>query len=144
MQTTNTPAKPRTKPSDFVSVVGRRKTATARVHLYRKSGDMMVNDKPIGQYFSGGIASTKYLQPFVVTNTLGKFSFTVKVAGSGKMAQLEAVIHGLSRALVKLDQDAYKSFLKRAGLLTRDSRMKESRKVGTGGKARRRKQSPKR
>lgn len=144
MSTTNPQTKPQAKATDYVASVGRRKTATARVHLFRKSGDMLVNDKPIGKYFSGEIASTRYLMPFAVTNTMGKFSFTIKVVGSGKMAQLGAVIHGLSRALVKIDQDAYKSLLKKAGLLTRDSRMKESRKVGTGGKARRRKQSPKR
>lgn len=144
MQTTNPQPKVRSKATDYVAAVGRRKTASARIHLFKKSGDMMVNDKPIGKYFSGEIASTKYLLPFVVTNTMGKFSFTIKVEGSGKMSQLSAVIHSIARALVKIDQDAYKSLLKKAGLLTRDSRMKESRKVGTGGKARRKKQSPKR
>lgn len=135
--------KPR-KASEYVYAVGRRKTATARVRLYRRSGDMMVNGEVIGKYFSGETARVQYLKPFEVTGSVGKFSFTAKVEGSGKMAQLEAVVHALSRALTKVDQEAYKTLLKKEGLLTRDSRMKESRKVGTGGKARRKKQSPKR
>jgi len=132
------------KPTDYIATVGRRKTASARVRLFRKSGDMMVNDMPVGKYFTGAIAQTKYMKPFEVTSTVGKFSFTAKVEGSGKMSQLGAVVHAISRALVKLDTDAYKSSLKKAGLLTRDPRMKESRKVGKGGSARRTKQSPKR
>ncbi len=136
--------KNKSKKTDYIYAVGRRKTAVARVRLYKKSGDMMVNDKPIGQYFPGEVAVKNYLKPFEVTETSGKFSFTAKVEGSGKTAQLGAVVHGISRALASLDATAYRSLLKKAGLLTRDSRMKESRKVGTGGKARRKKQSPKR
>ena len=105
---------------------------------------MMVNNQPIGKYFSGEIARTTYLKPFEITNSVGKFGFAVSVEGSGKSAQLDATVHAIARALVKLDADVYKTTLKKAGLLTRDSRMKESRKVGTGGKARRAKQSPKR
>lgn len=130
--------------SDYVYAIGRRKTATARVRLMRKSGDMLVNGVAVGQYFSGDVARVNYMKPFELTGTIGKFSFSAKVEGSGKQAQLDALVHGLSRALVKVDQEAYKSLLKRADLLTRDPRMKESRKVGTGGKARRKKQSPKR
>lgn len=140
----NQKEKPRAKASEYVYAVGRRKTATARVRLFRKSGDMMVNGTVIGKYFAGDVARIAYLKPFEVTGTVGKFSFTAKVEGSGKMAQLGAIVHALSRALTKVDHETYKSALKKAGLLTRDPRMKESRKVGTGGKARRRKQSPKR
>jgi small subunit ribosomal protein S9 len=135
--------KPKAKTNDYVATVGRRKTATARVRVYKKSGDMMVNDQPIGKYFSGEVARVAFLKPFEATGTVGKFSFTAKVEGSGKVAQLDAVVHAISRALSKIDE-GYKATLKKAGLLTRDARMKESRKVGTGGKARRAKQSPKR
>lgn len=137
-------AKKTTKKKDYIYAVGRRKTATARVRLFQKSGDMLVNGLAAGQYFPGKLASVKYTLPFKLTGTLEKFSFSAKVEGSGKYGQLDAVIHGLSRALAKVDPEAYRATLKKAGLLTRDDRMKESRKVGTGGKARRRKQSPKR
>jgi len=129
---------------DYYYAVGRRKTATARVRLYHKKGDLIVNGLPAGKYFVQKNAPQRYLQPFTLTGTQDKFSFSVKVEGSGKNAQLEAVIHGISRALIKVDTSAYRSILKKAGLLMRDPRMKESRKVGTGGKARRKKQSPKR
>lgn len=134
----------KTKTADFIRAVGRRKTAVARVRLYKKNGDMIVNDMPVGKYFIGDVAGRQFLKPFEITNTIGKFSFTAKVGGSGKAAQLDALVHGLSRALAALDATAYRTLLKKEGLLTRDSRMKESRKVGTGGKARRKKQSPKR
>jgi small subunit ribosomal protein S9 len=128
---------------DYLYAVGRRKEATARVRLYPKKGDMLVNQKPADEYFPGEIAKTNYLMPFKVTGTLDKFSFSAKVEGSGINGQLKAISHGLSRALVKHDPE-HKIALKQHGLLTRDSRMKERRKVGTGGKARRKKQSPKR
>lgn len=128
----------------YITAVGRRKTASARVKLMLKNADMIVNDMPIGQYFSGATQRIKYLKPFELTQTVGKFGFLVKVEGSGKSAQLDAVVHGISRALSTLNEEKYRPILKKAGLLTRDSRMKESKKVGTGGKARRKKQSPKR
>ncbi|HZZ98508.1 MAG TPA: 30S ribosomal protein S9 [Candidatus Saccharimonadia bacterium] len=126
-----------------IYAVGRRKTASARVRLSRGGGAIMVNGRPATEYFkivdpSGMLLNT----PFKVIAQEG-FTATVKVAGSGLKAQLEAVMHGVSRALVKVEA-ANKSPLRKAGLLTRDDRMKESRKFGTGGKARRKKQSPKR
>lgn len=132
------------KKMDYVYAVGRRKTATARVRLYLKKGDLLVNGKAAGEYFPGDTASVKYMKPLKLTNTDGKFSFSAKVEGSGKSAQLGAVVHGLARALANHDTEAYRPVLKQEGFLTRDPRMKESRKVGTGGKARRKKQSPKR
>jgi len=131
------------KKPDCIHVIGRRKTATARVRLYQKKGKIIVNNLPIDQYFPGITAQKLYLEPLNLTNTQDRLSFTIKVQGSGKSSQLGAVIHGLSRALVNLDEEN-KQTLKKRGFLTRDSRMKESRKVGTGGKARRKKQSPKR
>jgi small subunit ribosomal protein S9 len=132
------------KKTNYIAVVGRRKTSVARVRLYSKKGDLIVNDRPIGKYFPGGINQKLYEEPFQTAEVLGKYSATIKVIGGGKQSQLEAVIHGLARALNKLDQEKYRSVLKQKGFLTRDPRMKERRKVGTGGKARRQKQSPKR
>lgn len=138
------PNKKNKKQKDYIYAVGRRKTATARVRLYPKSGDLVVNQMPASEYFPGEVNNYHLTRPLNLTNTLKKFSFSAKVEGSGKRAQLDAVVHGLSRALAKHDPESYRPVLKQEGLLTRDSRMKESRKVGTGGKARRQKQSPKR
>jgi small subunit ribosomal protein S9 len=139
------------KTKSYIFAVGRRKTAVARVRLFKgkavpagKQGDILVNDKPISKYFPSEVAKTEYLKPFVITDTLGKYYATIKVEGSGKNGQLEAVVHGLARALDKENPQLYHSSLKKAGLLTRDSRAKERRKPGQMGKARKKKQSPKR
>ncbi len=130
--------------ADYVEAVGRRKTATARVRVYQKPGDFVVNNQVVGDYFSNiPQASQVYNRPFMVTDTMGKFAVTVHVTGSGVNAQAEAVVHGISRCLVEIDPE-FRPLLKKAGLLTRDDRMKETRKIGTGGKARRKRQSPKR
>ncbi len=129
---------------NYIYAVGRRKTATARVRLYLKKGEITVNKKPINEYFPGKSLKTLYQLPLTLTKTLDKFSASIKVLGSGQKGQLDAVVHGLSRALTKHDKDAYHKTLKNHGLLTRDPRTRERRKVGTGGKARRKKQSPKR
>ncbi|MBU0576133.1 30S ribosomal protein S9 [Patescibacteria group bacterium] len=125
--------------------LGRRKMATARVRIYEeKNGQCVVNDQLAKDYFSGIYNAVKvYTQPFELTGTQEKFAVTVKVDGSGINSQLEAIVHGLTRALVKYDE-SFKPLLKQEGLLTRDARMKETRKPGRGGKARRKRQSPKR
>lgn len=132
------------KQQKYVSAVGRRKTATAKVRLFSGKGEILVNGKPIGDYFSGEVAKIAYLKPFQLTDTLGKYYATIKTEGSGKEGQLEAVIHGLARALDKENSKLYHSALKKSKLLTRDPRAKERRKVGLAGKARKKKQSPKR
>lgn len=135
----------KSKKDKFIYAIGRRKEATARVRLYPdKKGDIIVNEKPITEYFPGEVLSGIYLTPLRTCNVIGKYLITVKVQGSGKMGQLGAVMHGMSRVLVKLNEKQYRPILKKKGLLTRDSRAKERRKAGTGGKARRAKQSPKR
>lgn len=129
---------------DFVAAVGRRKNGTARVRLFLQPGDYVINEKPMAEYFNAVIhPEVRFMTPFKVTNTVGKYAVSVKVSGSGVSSQMDAVVLGISRALVKVDPD-YKSALRQAGLVTRDPRMKESRKPNTGGKARRKRQSPKR
>lgn len=129
---------------NFIEAVGRRKVATARVRLYEGKGDFVVNNTLVGEYFANiKNAPVLYNKPFDLTGTKGKFSVSVTVKGSGINSQLEAMIHGLSRALVEYNPE-FKIFLKSAGLVTRDDRMKETRKIGMGGKARRKRQSPKR
>lgn len=139
------------KKANYIYAVGRRKTANARVRIYKTKSvpgmdgvQLSVNGKSAEAYFPGETAKAAYRKPFILTETLTKMSASVVVAGSGKMGQLDAVVHGLARALALLDRDAYRSILKSAGLLTRDSRTRQRRMIGTGGKARRTKQSPKR
>jgi len=127
----------------YFNGVGRRKTSTARVSLELGKDGIKVNDKPIEEYFSGATRAFTYLRPFKVTNTLNRFMGNVKVAGGGWESQLEAVAHGISRALMTFD-DSLKTHLRKNNLLTRDSRMKESRHYGFAQKARAKKSSPKR
>lgn len=129
---------------EFVATVGRRKNAAARVRLYLKSGDYIVNGRPMAQYFAPlQIPETRFLAPFRATDTVGKYAVSVKVEGSGVSSQLDAVVLGIARALVKVDE-GHKKALRDAGFMTRDPRMKESRKPNTGGKARRKRSSPRR
>jgi len=128
---------------DYIYTIGRRKSATARVRLYKGKKENLVNEKVIGKYFPGLVSAALWQKPFRLTKTLGKYFVTARVAGGGKDGQLEAVMHGISRALSTLGQENRTS-LKKEGLLTRDSRERERRMVGTGGRARKQKQSPKR
>ena len=129
----------------FIYAVGRRRTASARVRLFpNKKGDVIVNEKPIKEYFPGKVFEKLYFAPLRTVNAIGKYLITVKVNGSGKMSQLGAVVHGISRVLVKLDKEKFRPILKKRGFLTRDPRKRERRKVGMGGKARRKRQSPRR
>ncbi len=130
--------------SKFVEAVGRRKVAIARVRIYEGQGDFVINNSLVSEYFAGvRNAPSVYMKPFELTGTKGKFSVTAKINGSGVAAQLEAFVNGLAKALVAFNPE-FRTFLKPAGLLTRDDRMKETRKMGMGGKARRKRQSPKR
>lgn len=126
-----------------ISTVGRRKEAIARVRLMEGNGQITVNGKPIGEYFSGILFQKKYQKPLEITRTSGKYTITAKVVGGGRVSQIDAVVHGISRAIAKQSGEL-RTLLKREGLLTRDARAKERRKYGHAGKARAMKQSPKR
>lgn len=137
--------KKETSKEKYIYAIGRRKEANARVRLYpNKKGTIEVNGRKIEEYFPGQTLKALYIEPLRTCNVIGKYLITVKVKGSGKIGQLGAVIHGISRVLVKLDGERFRPIIKKRGFLTRDSRVKERRKAGTGGKARRQKQSPKR
>ncbi len=131
------------KRGDYIHSVGRRKTSIARVRMYRGSGEHMVNDKPLAVFFKDWIYRSTALEPLFATGTDKAVYFTAKVVGGGIHGQATAISHAIARALVKLSED-HKPTLRAKELLTRDSRMRETRKIGTGGKARRAKQSPKR
>ncbi|OGE26452.1 30S ribosomal protein S9 [Candidatus Daviesbacteria bacterium RIFCSPHIGHO2_02_FULL_39_12] len=127
----------------IVATVGRRKEAVARVRLLPGNGRITVNGKPIAEYFLGQVFQKLYNRPLELTKTIGKYSFSVRLEGGGKVAQLEAIIHGIARALSKAEP-ALRVTLKKEGFLTRDARVKERRKYGHAQKARAKKQSPKR
>ena len=127
----------------YFYALGRRKSATARVRLKSGKGIITINGKPAEEYFSG----SKYLlnrlqQPFVVLDNVGKFDISAIVSGGGHEGQVEAIRLGVSKALVVLNED-FKSTLKRADLLGRDSREKERKKFGLKG-ARKQRQFTKR
>jgi small subunit ribosomal protein S9 len=127
----------------YIATVGRRKTAIARVRLYSGTGDNVINDKSISSFFGDVSLHSIVFRPLDLLSKRDSVHFTVKVIGGGSHSQAEAIAHGLSRAMLKADE-THKKALRDAGLLTRDPRMRETRKMGTGGKARRAKQSPKR
>ncbi len=108
---------------------GRRKSSVARVYLTPGTGKIVINKKDMDDYF--GLETLKVIvkQPFAVTNTDGKFDVLVNVRGGGFTGQAGAIRHGISRALLEADAD-YRPALKKAGYLTRDSRMKERKKYG--------------
>jgi small subunit ribosomal protein S9 len=141
----------KTKSMKYIYAVGRRKEAVATVRLFEnraRTEDLdklfTVNGISIAKYFPGSVARKAYEKPFVVGKCLGKFKGWLRVVGGGKEGQLQAVILALSRALVKYNPDVYKPLMREVGLLTVDYRTRERRKAGQMGRARKKKQSPKR
>jgi small subunit ribosomal protein S9 len=121
---------------------GRRKSAVARVYLRPGKGDIVVNGKPVDQFFSRETGRMIVRQPLELTDNLARFDIQVNVDGGGESGQAGAVRHGITRALIDYDE-TLKGVLKKAGLVTRDAREVERKKVGLH-KARRRKQFSKR
>lgn len=113
----------------FLYGTGRRKNSVARVRLYPGTGAITINGRDIDDYF--GLETLKLIvrQPFVVTNTLGRFDIVATVTGGGVSGQAGAIRHGLARALLQSGED-FRPLLKKAGFLTRDPRMKERKKYG--------------
>lgn len=121
---------------------GRRKSSVARVFIKQGSGKIIVNDKPVDEYFSRETSRMILRQPLELTNNLDAFDIKVNVMGGGETGQAGAVRHGITRALIDFDA-SLKSALSQAGFVTRDAREVERKKVGLR-KARRRKQFSKR
>ena len=112
---------------------GKRKCAIARVWLTAGDGSVVVNKKySMAEYFGGVMDERLILKPFALTDTAGKYNVIVTLKGGGKSAQSEALRHGISKALTELDPE-HRAALKKAGLLTRDSRVKERKKYGQKG-----------
>lgn len=108
---------------------GKRKTAMAKVRLLPGGGSITINNAPYDEVFSRLAHRQTVMEPFLVTDTVGRYDAVVKVAGGGIAGQCDAVAHGISRALLKADEKL-KPALRQNGLLTRDSRIKERKKPG--------------
>ena len=117
--------------------LGRRKTAVARVYLTEGTGNIVINGRPLEDYFKEETLRYVVLQPYTATETLGKFDTKVTLVGGGTKGQAEAVRLGSARALCEIDKEAYRSLLKAAGFLTRDAREVERKKPGQPGARRR-------
>ncbi|NCC25648.1 MAG: 30S ribosomal protein S9 [Deltaproteobacteria bacterium] len=117
---------------DFFYGTGKRKTSVSRTRLYKGSGKITINGRAYEEYFPRATLQMIIRQPMNLTRTLGKFDITVNVDGGGLSGQAQAVRHGISRALLDYDPDL-RPALKRAGFLTRDSRVKERKKYGQRG-----------
>jgi small subunit ribosomal protein S9 len=138
--------------------VGRRKTSVAIVRLYipgkdksvmvgdtkMMEGEIWANKEKIENAFPALHQKVQYLKPLKTVAAEGRFCVSITVSGGGVTGQLDAIVHGLARALEKTDKETMRPLLKKEMLLKRDPRARQRRKVGTGGKARRAKQSPKR
>jgi small subunit ribosomal protein S9 len=127
---------------DYYYGTGRRKSSVARVFLKQGTGTIIVNDKPVDEFFGRETGRMIVRQPLELTKSLGSFDIRVNVFGGGESGQAGAVRHGISRALIEYDA-TLKPTLSAAGLVTRDAREVERKKVGFH-KARRRKQFSKR
>jgi small subunit ribosomal protein S9 len=127
---------------DYYYGTGRRKSAVARVFIKPGKGGFVVNDKPVDVYFARETGRMVVRQPLALTDNLTSFEVKVNVHGGGEFGQAGAVRHGITRALIEFDP-ALKPMLSKAGLVTRDAREVERKKVGLH-KARKRKQFSKR
>jgi small subunit ribosomal protein S9 len=108
---------------------GKRKNAIARVWVKPGSGLCLINDRPMEEYFGRETLRMTIMQPFEITQTLGRFDVVASVKGGGLSGQAGALRHGISRALLEMDS-GHRPVLKTAGFLTRDSRVKERKKYG--------------
>jgi small subunit ribosomal protein S9 len=111
---------------------GRRKTAIARTWIKPGSGEIVINNRPVKEYFPIETIRTDMIQPFKITNTFGSYDVKATVVGGGIAGQADAVRHGITRALVSVNPD-FRLVLKRAGFIKRDPRVKERKKYGQKG-----------
>ena len=109
---------------------GRRKSSVARVRLVPGNGKITINGRDIDDYFGLDTLKVIVRQPLTLTSTVSKFDVIATVEGGGFTGQAGAIRHGISRALLEADTEAFRATLKAAGFLTRDSRMKERKKYG--------------
>ena len=111
---------------------GKRKTAIARTWLKPGKGEIIINNRPVNDYFKIPSAKILMMQPLVLTNTLGSYDIKVRVLGGGISGQAGAIRHGITKALIDIDPDL-RQILKKAGFVKRDPRVKERKKYGQKG-----------
>jgi small subunit ribosomal protein S9 len=111
---------------------GKRKTAIARTWLKPGKGEIIINNRPVNDYFTIQTAKNIMMQPLVLTNTLGSYDIKVRVLGGGISGQAGAIRHGITKALISVDPDL-RQILKKAGFVKRDPRVKERKKYGQKG-----------
>ncbi len=114
------------------SATGKRKTAVARVWLQPGNGRVTINNRPVDNYLHRETSKMVIAQPLVLTGTLGKLDVSVNVKGGGGSGQAGAIRHGIAKALLEFNPE-FREVLKRAGFITRDSRVKERKKYGQPG-----------
>ena len=122
---------------EVINALGRRKSAVARVYLNSGNGNIVVNDRPLDEYFKEDTLKYIVNQPLVLTDTLGQFDLKINVDGGGIKGQAEAIRLGIARALCLVDAEAYRPVLKSNGFMTRDAREVERKKPGQPGARRR-------
>jgi len=120
------------EPENTYYATGRRKTAIARTWIKPGSGEIVINNRPVEEYFPIETIRTDMIQPFKITNTFGSYDVKATVVGGGIAGQADAVRHGITRALVAVNPD-FRITLKRAGFIKRDPRVKERKKYGQKG-----------
>jgi small subunit ribosomal protein S9 len=111
---------------------GKRKNAIAKTWMKPGKGEIIINDRPVDEYFSVESAKTKLIQPLVLTNKLESYDVKVRVLGGGFAGQAGAIRHGITKALLLIDPDL-RATLKKAGFVKRDARVKERKKYGQKG-----------
>ncbi len=114
----------------YTYAVGRRKTAVAQVRLYSDAGPVVVDDRLMEEAFPYSIWQQIINEPFTVTSTQGRFRVVARLSGGGVNGRAGALRHGIARALAEVENGKFRGDLKRAGLLTRDARVKERKKPG--------------
>lgn len=117
---------------NFYYATGKRKSAIARTWLKPGKGDIIVNNRPVDEYFKVESATVDLKMPLVLTNTLGSFDVKASVCGGGFTGQAGAIRHGITKALILANPDLRQA-LKRAGFVRRDARVKERKKYGQRG-----------
>ena len=118
---------------EVINALGRRKAAVARVYVKAGSGNITINGRPLENYFPLEILQYVVKQPLIVTDNEGKYDIKVNLNGGGIKGQAEALRLGISRALLKIDSEAFRATLKSNGFLTRDPRQVERKKPGRPG-----------
>ena len=119
-------------PEKIFYATGKRKTAIARIWMRPGSGKITVNEREVDRYFPIDTARVMIYQPFELTGTMGQYDVAINVQGGGIKGQAGAIRHGITRALLTV-KDEFREVLKKAGLITRDSRIKERKKYGQKG-----------